>query len=330
MNFKNVIGIDVSKNTIDVCIHLSQSSNQFKNTNKGLSEFIDWSEKHVESITNVLFVFEHTGMYSHLITTYFDNKNYFYFIAPALDIKRSMGIVRGKDDIVDAKRIALYGYRLKDEIKPTKKHNKSITKLKSLMSLKAKLIKQRAAYKGTLSEQKNIYKTKDFKTIFDVQEKIIYYLTKQIKCIENEIIEIIEHENELQKNLSLILSIKGIGLQMATTMIIATENFSKFENWRKFASYCGIAPFPYQSGTSIKGRNKVSQLANKKIKALVHMCAISSIQHNPEMKKYYNKRVDLGKSKMSTINIIRNKLIARIFAVVNRQTPYVDTMKFVA
>ena len=196
------------------------------------------------------------------------------------------------------------------------------------MSLKAKLIKQRAAYKGTLGEQKNIYKTKDFKTIFHVQEKMIHYLTKQIKCIENEIVEIIKNESELQKSLSLILSIKGIGLQMATTMIIATENFKKFENWRKFASYCGIAPFPYQSGTSIRGRNKVSQLANKKIKALIHMCAITAIQHNPEMKKYYNKRIDIGKSKMSTINIIRNKLIARIFAVINRQTPYVNTMKF--
>lgn len=328
MNFKNVIGIDVSKNTIDVCIHLSQKNNQFVNTKKGLSEFLDWSMQHLESITDTLFVFEHTGMYSHLITTFFDDNECLYFIAPALDIKRSMGIVRGKDDKVDAKRIALYGYRLKDEIIPTKKHNKSVTQLKSLMSLKAKLIKQRAAYKVTLREQKNIYKTKDFKTIFDVQEKMIHYLTKQIKSIEFEIISIIEKENELLNNLNLILSIKGIGMQMATTMLIFTENFSKFENWRKFASYCGIAPFPYQSGTSIKGRNRVSQLANKKIKSLIHMCAISAIQHNPEMKKYYLKRVEKGKSKMSTINIIRNKLIARIFAVINRQTPYVNTMKF--
>lgn len=330
MNFKNVIGIDVSKNTIDVCIHLAQLNNQFKNNTKGLSEFLKWSKKHIEDITKVLFVFEHTGMYSHLITTFFDKNNCYYFIAPALDIKRSMGIVRGKDDKVDAKRIALYGYRLKDEIKPTKANHKSITKLKSLMSLKTKLVKQRAAYKATLSEQKNIYKAKEFKTVFDVQEKMIHYLTKQIKNIETKILEVIESEKKLQHNLNLILSIKGIGIQMATTMIISTHNFKKFENWRKFASYCGIAPFPYQSGTSIRGRNKVSNLANKKIKALIHMCAISSIQHNPEMQQYYEKRVALGKSKMSTINIIRNKLIARIFAVIKRQTPYVDIMKFAA
>ena len=113
-------------------------------------------------------------------------------------------------------------------------------------------------------------------------------------------------------------------------MIVFTDNFSKFENWRKFASYCGVAPFAYQSGTSIKRRTKVSHLANKKLKAIINMCAISAIQHNPEMKLYYQKRVEQGKSKMSTVNIIRNKLIARVFAVVKRQTPYVDTLKYAA
>ena len=328
MKFKNVIGIDVSKNTIDVFDHLAKQHNQFTNSNKGIRDFLKWVVSLNNLLIETLFVYEHTGMYSHTITEYLSSKNLHYFVAPALDIKRSMGITRGKDDVVDAKRIALYGFRLRDEITPTKTHSSHITKLKSLMSLKTKLIKQRASFKVTLNEQKNIYKAKDFQAIYTVQEKMIHYLSKQIKAIENEIYSIIEKQEDLKQSLGLILSIKGIGMQMATTMIIATENFSKFENWRKFASYCGIAPFPYQSGSSIRGRNRVSQLANKKIKSLIHMCAISSIQHNAEMKKYYESRVEKGKSKMSTINIIRNKLIARIFAVINRQTPYVDTMKF--
>lgn len=175
-----------------------------------------------------------------------------------------------------------------------------------------------------------IYKNTDFKIIFEVQEKMIHYLTKQIKSIESQIQQIIEADIDLFNSFKLISSIKGIGLQMATTMIITTNNFNKFDTWRQFASYSGIAPFPYQSGTSVKGRTKVSHLANKKVKTLIHMCAISAIQHNPEMKAYYIKRVESGKSKMSTINSIRNKLIARIFAVIKRQTPYVDIMKFAA
>lgn len=113
-------------------------------------------------------------------------------------------------------------------------------------------------------------------------------------------------------------------------MIVFTEGFKKFDCWRKFASYCGTAPFPNSSGSSIRGRTKISNLANKKIKSLLDLCAKSSIQFNEEMKAYYNKRIAQGKNKMSTINVIRNKILARIFAVINRQSPYVNLMKYAA
>jgi transposase len=330
MNFKEVIGIDVSKNTIDACIYLSQKSSEFANTNKGIKGFLGWVKDKLKDLSEVLFVYEHTGMYSHTLTLVLQEMGCYYYVAPALDIKRSMGIVRGKDDQVDAKRIALYGYRLREEITPTKVCFESITTLKSLMTLRSKLVKQRSAHKSTLKEQKSIYQSKDFKFIFETQQRLIHYLTKQIKSVEKQMHEVINSHIALKTNMDLMLSIKGVGRQMATTMLIVTENFAKFDSSRKFASYCGVAPFAYQSGTSIKGRNRVSPLANKKIKSLVHMCAVSAIQHNSEMKIYYQKRVEQGKSKMSTLNIIRNKLIARIFAVIQRQTPYVDTLRFVA
>ena len=113
-------------------------------------------------------------------------------------------------------------------------------------------------------------------------------------------------------------------------MIAYTDGFTKFDTWRKFASYCGIAPFPNKSGTSLIGRTKISHLANKKVKSILDLCAKSAIQHNSEMKRYYNKRIEQGKNKMSTINIIRNKLLSRIFAVVQRKSPYVDFMKYAA
>jgi len=159
---------------------------------------------------------------------------------------------------------------------------------------------------------------------------MIVELTKQINKINTQMQSIIDQDISLKETYKLVTSVKGIGMQTAIMIIVFTDNFSKFENWRKFASYCGIAPFPYQSGTSIKRWTKVSHLANKKLKAIINMCAISAIQHNPEMKVYYQKRVEQGKSKMSTVNIIRNKLIARVFAVVKRQTPYVDILKYAA
>lgn len=328
MNFQEVIGIDVSKNVLDACIQTRQLTKRFNNSSKGITECIKWIEKNNLTTQTCLIIFEHTGMYSYRLAQTLGDMNLHHYIASRLEIKRSIGLTREKDDVFDAKRIALYGYRLRDEIQTTTPTKKQLNQLKSLMDLKRKLIKQRASFKATLKEQKLIFKKIELGVNFQVQQKMIHYLSKQIKKIETEIDAIINNDDELLNNYELITSIKGVGKEMANTVIIYTENFPKLDNWRKFASYSEIAPFPYQSGTSIKARNKMSHLANKKIKSLIHMCAITSILYNQEMKLFYQKRVEQCKSKMSTINVIRNKLIARIFAVVKRQTPYVDTLKF--
>ena len=331
MKTKETIGIDVSKSTVDVYIHSNQLFAEFKNSINGFNEMLFWIKKNTLVLSNeILFVFENTGMYSHVLSTFLSKKKLSFFIASGLDIKRSIGIARGKDDQVDAKRIAIYGYRLKDDLEPTKLPETDIVQLKSIFSLRTKLNKQRAGFKASLKEQKAIYNATDFKIQFEIQKQMINELTVQIDRINSEMKRIIDQNTSLKNTYELITSIKGIGLQTAVIIIAYTDNFNRFENWRKFASYSGIAPFPYQSGTSIKGKTKVSHLANKKLKSIINMCAISAIQHNPEMKRYYLKRVSQGKNKMSTINIIRNKLIARIFAVVKRQTPYVDTFKFAA
>ena len=135
---------------------------------------------------------------------------------------------------------------------------------------------------------------------------------------------------KIQTNYNLLISIRGIGFVTAIALIVATENFTRFDDHRKFACYCGIVPFEYQSGTSIKGKKKISRFANKRLKALLSNAACTSIQFNPEMKLYYERRIQEGKSKMSTQNIIRNKIVARVFAVVQRGTPYVDTFRYAA
>ena len=103
-----------------------------------------------------------------------------------------------------------------------------------------------------------------------------------------------------------------------------------FANARAFACYCGTAPFENSSGTII-GKPRVHHYANKQLKSLLNLAAMAAIQMKGEYRQYYDKRVnELGKNKMSTLNIIRNKLIYRVFAIVNRGTPYVDLYKFAA
>lgn len=329
MKTKEVIGIDVSKLFIDVYIYSTSVVNRFKNSKTGFRLMLKWIEANtVHSKEETLYVFEHTGMYSYKLSIYLNTKEYMFYIASGLDIKRSQGIVRGKSDRIDAKRIALYGYRLREELKPCILASKTLVRLRNLLTLRTRIVKQRAGYKVCLKEQKKVYKIVDNPLLFSIQEKLIKVLSSQIKKIDKQLKELVTNNDELKKVYQLVISVKGIGSQTAFNLLVYTHCFSKFNNWRKFASYCGIAPFPYQSGISVKGKTKVSHLANKKLKSILSMCAISAIRHNTEMKMYYHKKVNEGKNKMSTINVIRNKLIARVFAVVKRQTPYVNTLKF--
>ena len=159
---------------------------------------------------------------------------------------------------------------------------------------------------------------------------LISTLKKQIQKAEKAIMEIIESSQTLRDQYVLLVSIKGIGIILAANILVTTVCFTKFDDSRKYACYCGTAPFSYASGTSIKGKIKVSQMANKKMKALFNMAARSAIQHDPELKKYFDNRMEKGANGMSTINIIRNKLIHRVFAVVKRGTPYVIMAKHAA
>ncbi|WP_373056377.1 IS110 family transposase [Zunongwangia sp. H14] len=327
MKIKEVIGIDASKLVLDCCIHMKELQLTFSNDPDGIDQMVEWVMNSTKLFKDdILFVFEHTGLYTNQLSAVLSRKECIFYIASGLEVKRSLGILRGKDDKTDAKRIALYGYRRREEIKPAKIMSVPLARLKRLASMRRKLISQRAGHKATLKEQKRVLENETI--LFEVQKRIIDLLTQEIRTIEKEMDNIILEDAELNKLFRLLLSIKGIGKVTARFLIIHTNGFTTFKTWRKFASYCGIAPFPYRSGTSVRGRTKVSRLANTEGKALLHLCAAGSIQYNPELKAYYENRVSQGKNKMSTLNIIRNKLLSRAFSIVGRGTPYVDIMKY--
>lgn len=331
MKINEIVGIDISKKTIDVFIHTLQLSGVFENTQKGFVSMYTWYRANCNlPEEEVLFAFEHTGLYSEELSDFLSKKEVLFIVVSGLEIKRSLGMARGKSDSKDAVAIAKYAFRRREELEPSKLPSKNIRLLRKLLSLRERMVRQRAGYKASVKEQKSILKHKEDKVLIQIQQKIISELDKHILNLEKELDLIIASDHNLDKIYGLVTSIKGVGKQTALFLIAYTDGFTKFRKARKFASYCGTAPFPNQSGTSKRGRTKVSHLANKKIKSLLDMCAKSAIQSSGEMKAYYEKRVEMGKNKMSTINIIRNKLLARIFAVVNRGTPYVDLMKFAA
>lgn len=148
----------------------------------------------------------------------------------------------------------------------------------------------------------------------------------KIKETERKISEKMSGNASIAANYSLMQSIIGIGRINAAVIITVTDNFRKFDNPRKFACYCGVAPFEHTSGTSIRGKTRTSKLAAKDLKVLLTRAAITAMVHDPQIRTYYLRKVSEGKHKASVINAIRAKIIYRCFAVVKRQTPFVRLM----
>ncbi len=331
MKNKQIVGIDVSKSTLDAFVFKSNYSFQIFNNPAGFLRLLEESIK-VSGCTkeSLLFCFENTGCYSRALSVFLQDAGIQFCAIDALDLKRSMGLKRGKSDKKDAKAIAMYAWRRRDELLNSKLPGPVIDQLNALLSHREMLIKQRTALKNANKGHHNIYSDNEFKFLKESQMRMIKQLTEEIKITESEIICIIKHNEELRHSYDLLLSIKGVGKILAFYLITLTHNFTKFRDPRKFACYAGIAPFEYSSGTSVRGRTKVHPVANKQIKSLLNMAAMSSIQLQGEYQLYYLRRTAEGKNKMSTLNIIRNKLIFRAFSVVKRGTPYVDLHKFAA
>jgi transposase len=329
MKIEETLGIDVSKLVIDVTLYTSKKHSQFKNSKKGFIDFEKWLTKTAEFKLEQIFIcFEHTGIYSIALTEFLSKCNLNYSVVSAIKIKRSMGLTRGKNDKIDSFRIAEYAYLRRESIQTYKLPSKNILKLQKTLSLREQLVKHRASYKATLKEYKSTLTISDFKEVITTMEQCVGLLNRKINKIDNEISKIIDADIQMKKIYQLITSIKGIGKILASNLMVTTKCFTAFEDGRKYACYAGVAPFQNQSGSSIRGRSQVSNLANKKMKSLLNMAAISAIQNDPELKLYYQNRIENGKNKMSTINIVRNKIIHRVFAVVKRGTPFVNLKKY--
>lgn len=327
----SIIGIDVSKLVLDVFILSKKYHFQVENSPSGFAQLLEISCTKLKSTRNKLYYcFENTGRYSRMLAVFLEQSGIVFSQIPALDIKASKGISRGKTDKTDAKDIALYAWRKKDELQPTKLNSAETSELRQLISLRDKLIKHRTAYKNSIKDLQDCYFEGETEFIKNTQKEMIEHLNEQIKKVEDRMDAIICSMPEWKTNYKLIQSVRGVGPVIARYLIIFTENFTRFATYRKFACYAGIAPFEYASGSSIKGRTRVHPCANKQLKSLLNLAAMNAINIPGEYKLYYLRRQKEGKNNMSTLNIIRNKILARIFAVVKRQTPYVDLYKFAA
>ena len=322
------IGIDISKDSLDVAMckdPLLDIETTFKvdNSIKGINKLIKKSRKLKQDIW---FCFEHTGNYGLLLMCLLQAEGSTYSVVPALEIKQSQGMTRGKSDPIDARRIALYASTHYYKLKPFQLPGENLIKIKSMLAYRSQLVGMSRQLQNSCKSHQITNQAVDVSVILqDIQQNIEQLKTK-IKKLEDDIEELIQRDPKMKNNFIKARAVKGIGLIIAAYMLVYTNNFTAFDSPRKFNCYAGLAPFEHTSGTSIKGKTKTSKLRNKTIKILLFNGANTAANHDYQLKAYYKRKKEQGKPHNLIMNNIACKLVYRVFAVVNREEPFINLM----
>jgi transposase len=327
MNYRNFVGIDISKSWFDACFLKDDTpkvgdQERFSNDAAGIALFRRWMTGLCNGeISNTLVVMEHTGVYVIPLCQHLSEHLISYTIIAGIEILKSSGLTRGASDKIDAMRIAKYGFKNRDDIRICTLPSKKIAHLKRLLSYREQLVRQKTGLEVSVKE------TKEFNLLIDNEfftksaKPLVEQYEIEIKRVELEMKAVIKSDESLFKNYTILLSVPGIGLINAVAFLVYTGNFVTFTDSRKYACYCGIAPFPNGSGTK-PGNKKVSKLANLRVKAWLSAAALTVITHNAEMKLYYKKHVALGKNKFLVKNNIRNKIVHQVFSLIRKGKLY--------
>jgi transposase len=337
---KVVIGIDISKEKLDLCVMVSMEvRSQFVIENKqiAINKKLRLLQKEygVEAY-DLIVCAEYTGMYIYPLVCACTDADIFLWMENPTEIKLSNGMQRGKNDSIDAFRIALYCSRFIDKAHRYTMLDKDLSTLKTLLKEREMYIVDKSKYNAQLKDQKRFMDHVEYMRKKVHVQRILKALEKSLIEIDKQVDIVIANNPIIKKQSDLLQTIDGVGKQLSIQMIVVSHCFEKFQNYRQFCCYAGLAPFQYTSGGSIHSKSRVSKKANKRIKSLIHMGALAAARNKKtgEMKDYYERKVSEGKNPMLVLNAVRAKMVARMFAVVRHEKPYdssyLTTLKKVA
>lgn len=322
-----IVGIDISKTTIDAAItrHLEKEvfHDSFLNKPFGFKQLLKWINTYKKPEDKLLVCMEHTGHYGQKLSEFLKLREIDISQINPLRIKRSLGLRREKSDKSDSKAIANYGLKFQEELVINNLTDGVFLDLQLLLAHRKRLQEKMLAFQRQEKYLKHCLESAYAKQIIRNLKLNRRHFKKQFRQIEAHIEVFVAKYPELESNYRLLQTIPGIGSMISLYTILYTKNFKAIDCPRKFACYCGVAPFKNESGTSIRKGNRVSFYANRMMKGILNFGAMNAVKLDPELKAYYQKKVAEKNSKMLVLNAVRNKLIHRMFSVARRQTPFV-------
>ena len=330
---KIYVGIDISKEKCNLCyrsgldiVREEECSNEVKVLKKAFKSALKELDA---AMDEVLICAEYTGRYIYPLTIVCQELDLFLWLDDPTRIKNSMGLTRGKNDAIDATRIAEYAFRYSDKAVRYAIQDATLVSMKNLLSDREFLLTDKKRYQAQLSDQKRYMAPGDFKQKNSRWKKVIKSINEQIAAIDAEIAALIAADPVLTRQKELLVSIDGVGDHIAINMIAITGGFTRFQNARQFCSFAGLTPYKYDSGTSVRSKAKISKRSNQTMKALLHMSAVNVVykMRGGEYKEYFERKTKEGKHVMCVLNVIRAKLVHRMFSVIRRETEYTKQYK---
>lgn len=326
MNYQWFIGIDVSKLFLDITVLEGPEMKcylQIGNNEKQIRSFLRMLVHDQKlGLDQTVFCMEHTGIYNAHFLKVMEDQKLAVCLEASVQIKQSGGLQRGKNDKIDSHRIALYAYKNRDFLKLWKPERMVISKLRTLCSLRERLLNAKKQLTTAVKEDAGFMHKKIRSQTARCCKQTLAALQSDLKKTNEAIDVLIDTDERLKELFSYIESVPGVGRVTAAEIVINTNEFNRINNPRKYACYAGVAPFEHMSGTSVRGKTRTSKKANMRSKSLLHMASLVASRYCQDLRDYYERKVAEGKNKMNVLNAVKNKIIHRVFACVNQKRKY--------
>ncbi len=270
----------------------------------------------------VIFCLEHTGIYGNPVVAALAGLGAKVWVEHAERIQKSTGLQRGKNDPVDARRIAQFAVRFVDQARFYEPSRPVIDELSALWTLRERLVGIKNQLEVPLKEAEKFMKKHVSSLLKSHSQSSQEAVNNDIKAVDAKMKELFDQDDDLCELYKLVSSVPGIGKATAAAIIITTNEFKKFDDPKKFACHAGFAPFEHRSGTSIRGKTKTSKKANSRLKKLIHMGAMSILTSKSSLKQFYEHKKAQGKHHLVALHALGNKLIRIVFAVVEKRVMY--------
>jgi len=324
---KQNVGVDVSEANIEAALsYLTTdyrvvvcSTRKFANTVKGFKQFEDWANSKKHSLEEVHFTMEATGVYYEQLAYFLYEQNYCLHVVLPNQVKKygqSLGI-KSKTDGIDARTLAQMG--LERELRLWQPISPALLELKQLTRERDALVRNRTTVANHLHAYR--HQGKPNKDSIARSIKHITFLDKQVKQIEKEIKDFVNRNKKLKTGIEYLLSIPGVGLLTAATIVAETNGFAAFESIKQLTSYAGLDVRIAESG-KWKGKSKISKRGNSYIRKALFMPSLSKIRHNQQTKQFYERLKEKKGIGMIATVAVERKLLGLMFSLWKKEEMY--------